>query len=322
MRYIRIPRTDLRPSVICLGGSVCDERSPLIACFDEYVEQGGNCLDTANMYGKWLPDGVNMHERIIGRWLRDKGPSFRNKLILCTKGGHPPVGQMDRHRLGKQDLAADLDESLKALGVETIDLYWLHRDDPARPVGELLTTLNEFAAQGKIRYFGVSNWRAPRMREAEAYARAHNMQGFVANQPLWSYARANQAAIDAKTMIAMDDDAFLFHKQTGLCVMPYSPNAKGYFKKRMYREPMADNCGPVFDNPENHRRLERLMKAAAEKSCSISQMALAYLLAQPFPVVPIVGFSSREQLLESMGAVDIAPDASVMSFLRGPEQLF
>jgi len=310
-----MPRTDLRPSVICLGGGVSDERSPLLACYDEYAERGGNCFDTANLYGK-ESTGVNMNERILGRWLSQKPPSFRDGILICTKGGHPPPEDYDRHRLSKEDVAADLEESLTALGVETVDMYWLHRDDPGKPVGEILSYLNEFCSQGKIRYFGVSNWRAGRLREAETYAKANQMQGFVANQPQWSCARAHQAALDRHTLVTMDTDMFKFHAETGLTVMPFSPNARGYFKKLMNNEPM-DNCGPVFDAPENRRRLDTLRSIAVDKNCTVTQAALAYLLHQPFPTIPIVGFSSREQLIESLSAVDITLDHAAMNRLRG-----
>ncbi len=323
MRYIRLPRTDLKSSVICLGSMVSDERSPLMVCFDEFVERGGNCFDTANMYGRWLPEGTNVNEQVFGRWLARKGPAFRDSIILCTKGGHPPLGHMDQHRLSKQDIASDLEESLRALQVETVDLYWLHRDDPSMPVSEILTYLNEFAAQGKIRFFGVSNWRASRIREADAYAREHGIQGFVANQPMWSYALINQSAIDEHTMVAMDEDAFLFHSKTGLSVLPYSSNAKGYFQKQILGETMRKDYATWYDRPENRARLDILVEVAAERECSVTQVSLAYMLAQPFPTIPIVGFSGSHQLLESMAAVDISFDLATMNRLRvDPHALF
>ena len=316
MKQIRMPRTELRPSVICLGGGVSDEQSPLYACYDEYVEQGGNCFDTANLYGK-KETGVNLHERVLGRWLSQKPPSFRDGILICTKGGHPPMDHFGEHRLSREDVAADLEESLTALGVETIDLYWLHRDDPGKPVGEILSYLNEFCAQGKIRYFGASNWRASRLREAEAYAKANGLQGFVANQPQWSCAKAKQKALDAQTLVTMDTDAYKFHLDTGITVMPYSPTAKGYFAKLLNHEPPDARWDAVFDSPDNRRRLETLKAVAQEKHCTVTQASLAWLLSQPFPTVPIVGFSSREQLVENLGAVDIVLENAVVQKLRG-----
>ena len=315
MKYIRMPRTDLRPSVICMGSPTGDENSPLYAGFDEYVEQGGNCFDTANQYGR-ESSGTNSHERLLGRWLSQKPPSFRDNVILCTKGGHPDAGRMARPRLSQEEVRADLEESLEALGVETIDLYWLHRDDPGRPVEEILAYLNDFYNQGKIRYFGASNWRVYRLKEAEAYAKASGMQGFVANQPQWSCAQARQSALDAYSLVTMNTEACRFHMETALTVMPYSPNAKGYFGKLMSGVPMRAKWDEVFHSPENRRRLDILKEVAADKNCTVMQAALAYLLHQPFSVVPIVGFSSREQLVESLGAVDVALEPSIVARLR------
>jgi aryl-alcohol dehydrogenase-like predicted oxidoreductase len=317
MRYIRIPRTDLRPSVVCLGGVIQREPSPLVGCYDEFAERGGNCFDTANVYGK-ASCGLNANERLLGRWLGQKPPSFRDGIILCTKGGHPEPGQpFDRPRLSRAELASDLEESLRGLGVETIDLYWLHRDDPARPVEEILATLGEFAAQGKIRFFGASNWKASRLRAAEEYARTSGAQGFVASQPQWSYARANQASLDKETLAGMDRDAFRFHQETGMAVLPFSPNAKGYFQKLAAGQPLSPSVTERYDNAGNRQRLETLKAVAAERGCTLQQAALAFLLYQPFPVVPILGFSSIPQLIEGMGAVDVALDGAALTRMRG-----
>ncbi|MDR3208058.1 MAG: aldo/keto reductase [Oscillospiraceae bacterium] len=317
MRYIRIPRTDLRPSVVCLGGVIQREPSPLVGCYDEFVERGGNCFDTANVYGK-ADCGFNANERLLGRWLGQKPPSFRDGVILCTKGGHPEPGQpFDRPRLSRAEIESDLEESLRGLGVDTIDLYWLHRDDPERPVEEILTYLNEFAAQGKIRFFGASNWKTARLRQAEEYARARGIQGFVANQPQWSYARANQQALDKVRLVAMDKDAFRFHQETGKAVLPFSPNARGYFQKLAAGLPLTQLAAERYENPGNRTRAETLKAVAAERGCTVQQAALAFLLHQPFPVVPILGFSSIPQLIEGMGAVDVALDSATLGRMRG-----
>jgi len=317
MKQIRMPRTDLRPSVVCLGGGGVSEERSLFACYDEYVERGGNCFDTANFYGR-EETGVNQHERVLGRWLGQKPPSFRDGVLICTKGGHPlDGGHLDQPRLSREEVAADLDESLKALGVEAVDLYWLHRDDPNRPVGEILSYLNEFCVQGKIRYFGASNWRADRLREAETYAKANALPGFVANQPQWSLAKAKQKVLDERTLVTMDAGAYQFHAGTGLTVMPYSPTAHGYFKKMLNHEPLDEYWAQTFDSPDNRRRLEAVKAIAQEKRCTVTQASLAWLLCQPFPTIPVLGYSSREQLIENLGAVDVVLDHAVVQKLRG-----
>lgn len=322
MRYIRMPRTDLRPSVVCLGGSIVEETPELMDCLDEYAALGGNCFDTANVYGRERPEGDNAAERILGDWMRAKGPSFRDKLILATKGGHPPLEDMGKSRLSRGEVAQDLEQSLRALQVDTVDLYWLHRDDRTTPVGEILSYLGDFVRQGKIRYFGASNWRADRLREAEEYAQLHGVCGFVANQPSWSCARVSQTYLDEKRLAAMDDEMFLFHGHTGLTVMPYSPNARGYLVKQSAGLPMSDKVRAMYDDPQNRARAELLGAVAAEKNCSVTALALAYLMAQPFPVIPIIGFSSLRQMRDSLSSVDVVLDLPTLNRLRGRNQLY
>ncbi|QNK59512.1 aldo/keto reductase [Paenibacillus sp. PAMC21692] len=159
-----IYKTDLHASVICLGaaflGNTINEKESF-RLMDAYVDLGGN--------GKWLKLSKR-HERII----------------VGTKGACPTTEHF--FRLSRMDILADLHNSLKNLQTDCLDLYWLHRDDPARPVEEVIDLLNEQVQVGKIRYFGCSNWTLPRIQAAQTYAEQHNKQGFCANQPLWSLA--------------------------------------------------------------------------------------------------------------------------------------
>ena len=100
-------------------------------------------------------------------------------------------------RISPQDIITDIDESLHCLQTETIDLYWLHRDDPKQPVAAILETLNNQVTKGKIRYFGCSNWRVQRIEEAMQYATDHGIAGFVGNQLMWSFAVPNLDALEA-----------------------------------------------------------------------------------------------------------------------------
>src|SRR5882757_7073782 len=145
MRTRLIPRTTLEASVLCLGtaefGSVVED-SISETITDRYVELGGNVLDTAEVYAEWLPGGSHRSEEFLGRWLRKhKG---RDGLILSTKGAHPRLDSMDKPRMSRKDVESDLDSSLQRLGVDSVDLYWLHRDDPGTPVEDILLTLEAF----------------------------------------------------------------------------------------------------------------------------------------------------------------------------------
>lgn len=176
MRQVVIPSTDLKASAICLGTGGMGTTIPADEAFvmlDYFTEAGGNFLDTALIYANWIPGEKSVSEKTIGRWMKARGN--RPAIVLGTKGAHPDLSAMHVPRLSAQDIAADVNASLSHLQTDCIDVYWLHRDDPARPVEEIIHTLNDLVAAGKIRHFGCSNWRAPRIRAANAYAAQHGL---------------------------------------------------------------------------------------------------------------------------------------------------
>ena len=172
MRTVQISGADLAPSSLCLGtvefGSTID-RDAAFALLDAYVAAGGNFVDTAKVYGDWTPGPPSPSEKIIGEWL--KARKNRSRVILATKGGHYHLDAPQIKRLKPADIVSDLDASLQHLQTDVVDLYWLHRDDPARPVAEMVETLEAQVKAGKIRYYGASNWRVDRLSEAQEVAR-------------------------------------------------------------------------------------------------------------------------------------------------------
>jgi aryl-alcohol dehydrogenase-like predicted oxidoreductase len=139
MQRVRIQKTDLHASIIVLGtdyfGSTVS-REDSMRLMDHYLEAGGNVLDTAESYACFVAGGDHQSELTIGAWLRDRG--VRDRVIISTKGAHPKMATMHIPRMSKAEIQSDLDSSLQRLGVERIDLYWLHRDAPGYPVEEIL----------------------------------------------------------------------------------------------------------------------------------------------------------------------------------------
>ena len=179
-----------KTSVLCMGsvGLGFDfSQKQTNEILDAYVNLGGNFIDTARVYGDFAGGVCGVSERAIGNWLAAR--HNREKMILGTKGGHPELSTMNVGRLDRENLSADIRRSLDDLMVDQVDIYWLHRDDVSRPVGDILETLNGFLQAGYTRFIGVSNWTTARIREANAYAAAHGMTGFCANQPQFSLAR-------------------------------------------------------------------------------------------------------------------------------------
>lgn len=319
MNYTTIPGTRLQPSVLCLGtadiGSKIDPPTSF-RLLDAYVAQGGNFLDSAEVYANWLPGERSISERTIGRWLTDRGN--RERMIIATKGAHPRLESMHIPRMSQAELTGDIEESRRRLQTDTIDLYWLHRDAPHMPVDVIIDTLNEQVQAGKIRHFGCSNWQPGRIQAAQAYAAQQGVQGFVANQPLWNIGVIDPTALGDPTQAVMDQPTWDYHRQTGLAAIPYSAQANGLFNKLAAGQPdtIKPNTRRLYHKPENQARLQRLQQLAAQTGLTITQLVLGYLLAQPFPTIPIVGCQNLEQLHDSLAAGDVRLTAEQVRFLE------
>lgn len=321
MKQITIPKTTLTASAICLGTSnfgAAIAQADAFTLLDAYVDHGGNFLDTAEVYANWRPDlPRSISERTLGAWLAARGN--RDRIRIGTKGGHPDLATMHLSRLAPADILHDLTGSLARLQTDYIDLYWLHRDDPTRPVGEIVETLDAQVRAGKIRAFGCSNWSTARMREAWHYAAEHGIPGFTANQPMWSLAQPNPAAFGMPGLAGMDAAMFAFHQESGWAAIPYTSQARGVFSKLANGgvEKLNEGERKSYLNEVNLQRLARVEEVAAQHNASIAQVVLAYLICQPVPTIPVVGCRTVAQLVESMGAVEVGLGVDEVAYLAG-----
>lgn len=314
MHYTRIPGTDLQPSALCLGTADMGTqiaRPDAFRILDAYVERGGNFLDTAAIYANWVPGERSVSEKLLGQWLSERG--LRTHMIVATKGGHlDDVAALRFPRLAPDQIAADLHASLQHLCTETIDLYWLHRDDPTRPVAEIMETLNAHVRAGHVRYLGCSNWRLERLQAAQRYAAEHGLQGFVATQVLWNLAVLDWAAIGDPTIVAMDAALWQYQRDANLAAIPFSSQANGLFQKLAAGQAERIRSGTLkmYSLEANQSRLERVQRLMRELNLSVTQIVLGYLLSQPFPTVPIVGPHTLEQVEDSLsaGSVRLSPE--------------
>lgn len=319
MQYTTIPGTALKPATICLGSTHIGSkigRDTAFELFDIYLEQGGNFIDTANVYGNWVPGKKSISEKTIGQWLQQRGS--RDKIILATKGAHPDLSTMHISRLSRSEIERDLNDSLQNLQTDVIDLYWLHRDDPRHPIEDILGTLNDQVKVGKIRYFGCSNWRTERIKAAQAYASEYGLQGFVANQMRWSLALTNPEDITDKTTVGMDEAMKQYHLETGPAAIPYSSQGNGLFQK-MAQRPLTQidsQLQGMYQLEANRRRFERIKRLAADSGYSITQIVLGYLQSQPFTTVPIVGCRTVAQLRDSLTAATARLDPDQLRYLE------
>lgn len=151
--------------------------------------------------------------------------------------------------------------------------------------------LNAEVKRGRIRHLAASNWSVSRLAEANAYARSHQLQPFVLSQPRWSLASVAHEA--DPLVIDMDESAVAWHRQSQFPAAPYTPTAQGFF---------AGRTGKAYDTPENRQRRDRATELAQKHGVAPSQIALAWLTHQPFPVFPILGTTNVERLREALAS--------------------
>lgn len=317
MKTIRIPGTQLDVSTLCLGtadfGASVDEATAF-ALLDRFTAAGGTFLDTARIYADWTPAGKGSSERLLARWLQRRGST--RGLVIATKGGHPELGSMHEPRLDPASLRADLDASRRDLGLDTIDLWYLHRDDRSRPVGDILASLEDLVSLGHLRHYAFSNWRVDRAEAARTTARAAGAAGFVAGQCLWSLAVPDMSATDG-TLAHVDDAFAAWHEAHGVPAIPYSSQANGLFHKLLSGR--TDSLQPwsarMYPLPANEHRARRVGELCARTGLTVTQVVLGFLRGQSFPVIPIVGPKSIAQVDDCLAASDTILTTEEISFL-------
>ena len=241
MKYYRLPNIDRKLSVICLGtarlgGEI--SRNESFRILDKFAELGGTFIDTAHIYSAWRPEGYNggcgNSERILGEWLHLSG--IANNVTVATKGCHPEF-ETGRPRMTPNDLDIDLAESLERLRTDTIDLYWVHKDEPCMPAEEILGMLNEHVESGTIKAIACSNWSIQRQQEASLAAKKLNIRGFVASQIGWSLAEPANTVVRAKhgNILYMDSKTLNYHQKSGIPVVGYAAQAGGFFFQKIRR---------------------------------------------------------------------------------------
>lgn len=324
MKYVKLRDTDLTLSNLCLGTANFGEkltREEAFEILDTFVRQGGNFIDTANVYCRWVPGLENCGERIIGEWLKSRG-AYKN-VVVATKGAHYSMEDKDRtSRVNEEEIRKDLENSLQTLGLDTIDFYWLHRDDPAKPVEEIMDILEKLKAEGKIRYYGLSNYRTDRLKQARDYLQGRGINGPYAVSNQWSLASVNPGKNTNQdpTLVQLSEEEYQWHKECGVPVIPFSSTAFGFFEKlkkagvqvrkgelvsRGNIEVIPEPVLAAYWNEENLKTYERLLEIQKENGYSLQALSAAYFLAQPFQAIPIGSARNPQQLAGFLEASEI-----------------
>ncbi|HEU0297151.1 MAG TPA: aldo/keto reductase [Anaerolineales bacterium] len=317
MRYGQIPGVNKPVARVVQGGTMFGsdlDEAQSFALLDQVYELGCNTIDTAHVYS-----GGNS-ERIIGRWMRARG--LRDKIVIITKGA---AHSQDRRRMTPFDIASDLHDSLARLQADTIDLYLLHRDDPDIPFEPAIEALNEHLRAGRLHAFGASNWSHQRIEEANAYARTHGLEPFVASSPQFSLAESLDEPWPLCLTISGPAAAAAraWYEGTQMPLLAWSPLASGFFSGRFRRDNLHtfgerewDKVAVrVYASEANFQRLERAEVLAAEKGLTAAQIALAYVTNQPMNVFALVGPHSGEKFKADIEASEVQLTPQEMDWL-------
>lgn len=296
MKQIKLGNTDLEVSEVCLGADGFGSKLPRELAFqvlDRFRDGGGNFIDTANIYVRDFDAGYSKSERILGEYLKSRG---KDSLIIATKGAHPNPKTMHTSRISRDEISRDIDESLDSLGLEVLDFYWLHRDNPEMPIGEIIELMEDFVRDGKIRYYGGSNYSVDRVSEGTRYAAEHNLHGFSAISNMWSPAvqNAGHPLSADDTLVCFDDSRLDVFRGSSVAFVPYNSTAKGWFAKRAagIRNERLDS---VFDNETNLALLSKLETTAQNEEISVQTALLRHIRKYPVQIVPVTSVSKIEQ---------------------------
>jgi len=269
---------------------------------DNYVKFGGTIIDSARGYAT--------SEEVLGLWLESR--SVRDRVIIITKCGLTGDGILPEENFPEL-VRRELTTSLKVLRTEYIDLYMLHRDNQSMPVWEILEPLNNEIAVGNVRTLGASNWEYRRVTEANEYAYKHNMKGFavVSN----NISLAVPSASFYAGLVSTDKMGERWHRETGIPLIPWSSQARGFFTGRYGPQMPGDTdldsftsrMIKVYSTDENFERFARAKELGEKKGgYTAVEVALAWLLHKPFPIVPIVGPHTREEVASCVKAISLS----------------
>ncbi len=303
MKYISIDPLNRKFSTIALGTTyfgTAIEESVAFDLLDAFADNGGTTIDTARVYGQESAGQRSISEEIVGRWLQAHG--MADTMTVVTKGAHPHQGSM-RSRISRDEKVADIEATQKALGLDSLDLWLLHRDDPSLSMERMTRIIAEVYETVDVKHIGVSNWPHTRIEQA----RAAWQRPPTASEIQYSLAPTTPERYNDPTLVCMNDEEFTYYRSTQLPVFAFSSQAKGFFSKgiRDGIDSLPPKVRTRFADERNLMILERVRAVCEQTGYSPAAVSLASLLDSPFPVVTIIGCSSVPQLLDSMSAATV-----------------
>jgi aryl-alcohol dehydrogenase-like predicted oxidoreductase len=333
MNQIELGTTGVKVSRISLGtmlmGSATDPQTS-IAMLDRYLDLGGNFLDTANCYAWWIGKGEfvgDESELLLGNWMRQR--KNRRHIFLATKvgarlkegtpirdaSGNPRYELVAENRelLSPNSIRSGIENSLRRLQTDYIDLYYAHIDDRHTPLEEILGTFNDLIKEGKVRFIGCSNFRTWRLERANRIAAANGWQPFVAWQQEFTYVRPKSGADFGETVHVDDEQLDYLASNPQVSLVAYSPLLRGIYESETKRK--AYYNWHLYDSPDSTKRLEVVSSMSKEMGISNSQLVLAWMLQHRSRAIPIVAASSLPQFEHNFAVADIQLTAQQMQIL-------
>ena len=297
MKKRRLGRSGIEVAPFCFGGNVfgwtADEKTSF-ALLDAFVDAGFDFIDTADAYSRWVPGHTGGEsEAIIGRWMKQRGN--RDRVIIATKVG---ADMGSGRTMAPSYMRKAVEDSLKRLQTDRIDLYQTHWDDEKTPLEEVLSTYSELMKAGKVRAIGASNYSAARLKEALDVSARKGLPRYETLQPQYNLMERKEYEAELGPLCRKE--------QIG--VIPYYSLASGFLsgkyrsKDDAGKSPRGSGATKYLDE-RGLRVLSALDTIAAERKATVAQVALAWLLAKPELAAPIASATSLAQLEELLGAV-------------------
>ena len=302
MQYRNLGRTGLKVSAFCLGTMQWDwtaDEATSFQIMDAFVDAGGNFLDTADIYSKWLDGHVGGEsEEVIGRWIAAR--KNRNDVVIATKVRGAMGDGPNDEGLSRRHILDAAEASLRRLQTDYIDLYQTHWFDAATPIDETMSALDTLVRQGKVRYVGCSNYPAWRLVQSLWASDRHQLVRYDSIQPHYNLVHRREFEQDMAEIVT----------EYNIGVIPYSPLAGGFLTGKYDRENVpnsarAQGVRQRYFNEAGWRTLDAVRLVAKQTDSSPAVVSLAWLLAQSFMTAPIIGANNVEQLQQSLDAVDL-----------------
>jgi aryl-alcohol dehydrogenase-like predicted oxidoreductase len=300
MTHISLNKTDLKVHPLCLGGNVFGwsaDEAQSFAVLNAYTEHNGNFIDTADVYSEWK-EGNTGHdsETILGKWMKERGN--RSEIVLATK-----VSKLStRPGLSAANIAAAVDDSLRALQTDYIDIYYAHADDEATPLHETLEAFNTLVQSGKVRYIAASNYTGARLAEAIAISKAEGFAQYIGLQNHYNLLERSEFESDAAPVVVAE----------GISALPFFGLARGFLtgKYRQGATVESVRAGGVTDyqNERGYKVVSLLDDIAKTHGTTIAAVALGWLAAQPGVSTPIASARTVEQLEEIVNIAKLSAD--------------